>query len=109
MGVRPLTRDLAQYLVDLQYEDLAPTTVKAAKEAVLGQPGIMVIGSTLPWTQPSHDVISELASKPESTIIGHATKVCAPDAAFVNANFGHSCELDDSGPPGGGHPGSLTV
>jgi 2-methylcitrate dehydratase PrpD len=100
---------LATYIVELKYEDLSPETIQAAKEAALDQFGIMLMGSTLPWTQPSYKVIQELSSKAECTIVGTATRVAAPDAAFVNANFGHSCEFDDSGYDGGAHPGALTV
>ena len=109
MTKRAVTRELAQYIVNLKYEDLPQATIQAAKEAVLDQSGIMLMGSTLPWTQPSYDVVRELGSRPECTIVGYGTKVSAPDAAFVNANFGHSCELDDSGYDGGCHAGALTV
>jgi 2-methylcitrate dehydratase PrpD len=109
LGNRPVTRELAKYIVELKYEDLPLETIQATKEAVLDQIGIMLMGSTLPWTQPSYKVIRELSSKAECTIVGTATRVAAPDAAFVNANFGHSCEFDDSGYDGGAHPGALTV
>ncbi len=109
MAQRAVTRELARYIVDLKYEDLPQATVQAAKGAVLDQWGIMLMGSTLPWTQPSYEVVRELGGKPESTIVGYGTRVSAPDAAFVNANFAHSCELDDTGYLRGGHPGSATV
>lgn len=109
MANRPVTRELAKYIVGLKYEDLLPETIQAAKEVALDQIGIMLMGSTLSWTQPSYKVMRELGSKAECTIVGTATRVAAPDAAFVNANFGHSCEFDDSGYSGGAHPGALTV
>src|SRR5262245_65195678 len=90
MAQRAVTRELAQYIVNLKYQDLPQATIQAAKNAVLDQLGIMLMGSTLPWTQPSYEVVRELGGKPESTIVRYGTKVSAPDAAFVNANFGHS-------------------
>ncbi|MBI2987337.1 MAG: MmgE/PrpD family protein [Deltaproteobacteria bacterium] len=109
MAQRAVTRELAQYIVNLKYEELPQATIQAAKKAVLDQLGIMLMGSTLPWTQPSYEVVRELGGRAESTIVRYGTRVSAPDAAFVNANFGHSCEMDDSGYSGAGHPGSLTV
>ena len=109
MTQRAVTRELAQYIVDLKCDDLSQATIQAAKGAVLDQCGIMLLGSTLPWTRPSYEVVRELGGRPESTIVRYGTKVSAPDAAFVNANFAHSCELDDTGYLRGGHPGSATV
>jgi 2-methylcitrate dehydratase PrpD len=103
------TRDLAEYITALRYDELPAGTIAAAKEAILDQFGIMLMGSTLPWTRPSYEVVTSLGSKPESTIVGWGGKVGALDAAFVNATLGHSCEFDDSGYNGGCHPGALTV
>src|SRR5687767_14812390 len=105
MAQRPVTRELAQYIVNLKYEDLPQATVEAAKGAVLDQLANILIGSTLPWTRPSYEVVRELGGRPESTIVRYGTKVSAPDAAFVNANFGHACEMDDSSGKAHGHPG----
>ncbi|MCC6535847.1 MAG: MmgE/PrpD family protein [Burkholderiales bacterium] len=104
-----VTQAIARYIVDLKYEDLPRETIAAAKEAVLDQLGIMLMGSTLPWTRPSYELVLDLGSRPEATIVGRGGKVSALDAAFVNANLGHSCEFDDSGYNGGCHPGALTV
>lgn len=109
MGNTSATREIAEYIAGLQYEELPEATIAAAKEAVLDQLGIMLMGATLPWTRPSYEVVRELGSKPESTIVGWGGKVSSVDAAFVNATLGHSCEYDDSGYNGGCHPGALTV
>lgn len=109
MNEGSVTRRLAEFIVGLDYDELPASTIAAAKGAVLDQFGIMLMGSTLPWTQPSCDVVREIGSRPEATIVGWGDKVSALDAAFVNANLGHSCEFDDSGYNGGCHPGALTV
>ena len=41
---------IATYITDLRYEDLPAETVAAAKGALLDELGIMLMGSTLPWT-----------------------------------------------------------
>jgi len=105
----PIARGLAEYIASLKYEDLPAATVAAAKEAILDQFGIILMGSTLPWTRPSYELAMELGSKPQSTIAGHGDKVCSPDAAMVNSNYAHSCEFDDTGYSGGTHASSITV
>ena len=109
MANKIVARELAQIIVDLDYAKLPKTAIGAAKDALLDQIGIMLAGATLPWTKPVYEVVKGLAGKPESTVVGYGTKTCAPDAAFVNATFGHSCELDDSGYMLGPHPGAVTV
>jgi len=109
LNQRAVTHELARYIVDLRYEDLPPATIAAAKEAVLDQLGIQLMGSTLPWTQPAREVVREFAGRPEATIVGHGDKAATLEAAFVNANQGHSCEMDDTGYNGGCHPSALTV
>ena len=109
MTAVPAARQLAEYITDLRYEDLHPATIEATKGAILDQLGIMLTGSTLPWTRPAYDVAVALGCREEATIVGSTTKVSMPDAAMVNANYGHSCEFDDSGYQGGGHAGAIAV
>lgn len=104
-----VTRELARYIVGLDYADLPPDTVEAAKDAVLDQFGIMLRGATLPWVRPIHDLAVATGGRSESTVVGLGTGVPAVDAAMVNAGYGHSCEFDDSGYHGGCHPGALAV
>lgn len=101
--------ELAEYIACLNYADLPGETVRSAKEAILDHLGVMLIGSTLPWSRSVCEVALELQSRPQSTIVAHRSKVCAPDAAMVNATYAQSCELDDVGFGGGGHAGAITV
>lgn len=104
-----VTRELARYIVGLDYADLPAETVAAAKDAVLDQFGIMLRGATLPWVRPIHELAVATGGRGESTVVGLGTRVPAVDAAMVNAGFGHSSEFDDSGYHGGCHPGALAV
>jgi 2-methylcitrate dehydratase PrpD len=100
---------LADYVVGLTYDDLPPSTVAAVKGALVDQLGIQLMGSTLPWTKPARDVILALGGRGEVTVVGHGDRLGAVDAATINANYAHSCELDDSGYSGGAHSGALSV
>ncbi|MFZ0666904.1 MAG: MmgE/PrpD family protein [Acidimicrobiales bacterium] len=104
-----ITRQLATYASTISFEDLPSSTIDAAKRAVLDQLGLILIGSTLPWTAPLPRVVKALGGTGESTILGTGAKAPALHAAMVNANFGHACEMDDSGYKGGCHAGALTI
>lgn len=109
MGSKTVAQDLARYIADLRYEDLPPEAVQAAKEALLDQLGIQLMGSTLPWTGATLQVMREIGKAGDSTVIGQGDRLTPLDAASVNANYAHSCELDDSGYSGGAHSGALSV
>lgn len=104
-----VTGRIARYLTELRYEDLPAAAVEAAKDALLDQLGIMLTGSTLPWTEPAYRVIHAIGKPGDATVVGHGDRFSPIDAATVNANYAHSCELDDSGYSGGCHSGALTV
>lgn len=100
---------IAHYVTDLRYEDLPAEAVTAAKGALLDELGIMLMGSTLPWTVPVRSVARQTGKSGNCTVIGWGDQLSALDAAVVNANYAHSCELDDSGYSGGAHSGALSV
>ena len=100
---------LARYVTDLRYEDLPAEAVAAAKGALLDELGIMLMGSTLPWTVPVRRVAEQTGKGGNCTVIGWGDRLSALDAAVVNGNYAHSCELDDSGYSGGAHSGALSV
>ena len=104
-----LAAQIARYITELRYEDLPPETVAAAKDALLDQLGIMLMGSTLPWTVPVRRVAEHTGRLGDCTVLGWGDRFSALDAAVVNANYAHSCELDDSGYSGGAHSGALSV
>jgi 2-methylcitrate dehydratase PrpD len=103
------TVTLAEYIANAAYSDLPDSAVVAAKRAVLDQIGLILLGSTLPWSTPAVTVLSSFGGAPESAILGTVKRAPAVHAAMINSGFGHACEMDDSGYTGGCHPGSLTV
>ncbi len=109
MSEQPIALTLAEYVDGLGYADLPPATVAATKGAILDQLGIQLMGSTLPWTEPARRVAQELGAPGDATVVGHGDRLGVVDAATVNGNYAHSCELDDSGYSGGAHSGALAV
>jgi 2-methylcitrate dehydratase PrpD len=104
-----VTRQLATHAAKLRYEDIPPEVVDKAKDCILDQVGVELIGSTLEWNKIAYRYVVEMGGKPQSTIVNYGTKVPSLDAAFVNATFGQGCELDDVGFGAGGHLSAATV
>jgi 2-methylcitrate dehydratase PrpD len=104
-----ITAKLAEHASTLRYEDIPSDVIEKAKDCVLDQIGVELIGSTLEWNKIAYRYITEMGGKAESTIVNYSTKVPSLDAAFVNATFGQGCELDDVGFAAGGHLSAATV
>ena len=104
-----VTRELAHFAAGLRYEDIPSEVVEKAKDCILDQIGVELIGSTLECNRIAYRYVAGLGGRAESTIVNYGTKVLALDAAFVNATFGQGCELDDVGFGSGGHLSAATV
>ncbi|MDZ4343823.1 MAG: MmgE/PrpD family protein [Candidatus Binatia bacterium] len=104
-----LTETLAAHVARVRFEDIPPEAIEKAKDCILDQIGVELIGSTLEWNKIAYRYVAEMGGRGESTIVNYGTRAPALDAAFVNATFGQGCELDDVGFAAGGHPGAATV
>ncbi len=104
-----ITEKLAAHAAKVRYEDIPLEAIEKAKDCILDQIGVELIGSTLEWNKIAYRYVADMGGRGESTIVNYGTKVPALDAAFVNATFGQGCELDDVGFAAGGHPGAATV
>jgi 2-methylcitrate dehydratase PrpD len=104
-----VTAKLARHAKGLGYEDLPSEVIEKAKDCILDQLGVELIGSTLEWNKIAYRYVLEMGGRGESTVVNYGTKVPTLDAAFVNATFGQGCELDDVGFAAGGHLGAATV
>lgn len=104
-----ITARLATHAAKVRYEDIPPEAIEKAKDCILDQFGVELIGSTLEWNKIAYRYVNEMGGRTESTIVNYGTKAPALDAAFVNATFGQGCELDDVGFAAGGHLGAATI
>jgi 2-methylcitrate dehydratase PrpD len=104
-----ITEQLATHTGKVRYEDIPPEAIEKAKDCILDQIGVELIGSTLEWNKIAYRYVAEMGGRGESTVVNYGTKVPTLDAAFVNATFGQGCELDDVGFAAGGHPSAATV
>jgi 2-methylcitrate dehydratase PrpD len=104
-----ITEKLAAHTAKVRYEDIPPEAIEKAKDCILDQVGVELIGSTLEWNKIAYRYVADMGGRAESTIVNYGAKAPALDAAFVNATFGQGCELDDVGFGAGGHPSAATV
>lgn len=95
---------LAGFVVGTGYEHLSESEAARIKDCILDQVGCQLIASTLPWNRIVHDYACEYGAPGSCTLVGSNKRLSILDAAFVNATFGHGCELDDFG-----HAGAATL
>jgi len=100
---------LGEHITGLDYSSLPSNVVEGTKEALLDQLGCQIVGSTLGHCNIIYNFIKGFAGQPEATVVNRPLKTWAHDAAFVNATFGHACEIDDHLDTGGGHPGAYST
>src|SRR5918999_1586605 len=96
------TRQLAEYVAALRYEDLPQPLVQLIKQCVLDTLGVSLAATTLsPEAKSVADYVDDLGGKPVASIWGFGRKAPAPWAVFVNGSLGHMVDYDDVG--AGGH------
>lgn len=105
-----LTMRFAAHVASLGYEQIPDEVRIKAKLILRDGIGNQIAASAI--SEPASrvvELVKEWGGAPQSTIIGHGTKVPAPHAALVNAMMGHGIELDDAHGSGLIKAGSVLV
>lgn len=98
---------LADFAVNLQYEQIPQTVIETAKDCVIDIVGVCAFGSTVPSSKPVLSYAERYGKGGRSTVLGTSLKVQAPMAALANGVFAHSFEMDNLVSPSMGvHPGA---
>jgi 2-methylcitrate dehydratase PrpD len=104
------SKELAQFIADIKYEDLTAKVIEKAKGLILDQLGCQLAFAVLPWNKAVYQYIqSKTGSRGESTIVYYGLKTTVEDAAFANATFGHGFEMDDTEMHALIHPGVVVI
>jgi 2-methylcitrate dehydratase PrpD len=90
-----LATRLADWVAQLEFDDIPGAALDAAKLLILDQAGLQVSGAVLPNVQPELRLAQEMGAVPQSTILFRGTRTTAPYAAFANGTFAGSSEFDD--------------
>ncbi|WP_156289631.1 MmgE/PrpD family protein [Oceanobacillus salinisoli] len=89
-----LSKELANYIIDTNYEDLPEEVVEFTKLCILDYFGSAIAGSNKAPIQMVHDFVVEMGGAPQATLVtGGKTSVA--QAALVNGAASHIVELDD--------------
>lgn len=104
------TKALAEFAAALRYEDIPPAAVAIAKACIIDTVGVVLFGSTLPWSKIV-DAYVQHTGAGTSSILDHGfRKTSAPGAAFANGAFAHAFEFDNLRQPSTGvHPGATVL
>src|SRR6185436_1728232 len=90
------TREIANWIAALRYEDLPPRTREVVHIAILDTIGAGVYGYQTPWAQKLLAWARRGGSASDATVWGDAgPSLRAADAALVNGTAAHAFELDD--------------
>ena len=95
---------LAEFVATVRLEDLAGSTVAAAKDVVLDTIGAISAGSRQPENANLAQLAAKMSGPGNATILGHARKTQPVWATLVNATAGVALEMDEGNRLGGGHP-----
>jgi len=90
------TRELADWISSLRYEDVPPRTREVARIAILDTLGCGLYGWNTPWATTLLKWVRSGGSGTEATVWGDAARsLRVADAALVNGVAAHAFELDD--------------
>ncbi len=90
-----VTRDLAEFAVNLTYDQLPEEVVEQVKKFILDGATCGVYGSTMPSSRRVQELVAEKQGLPESTVWGTAIRAWVGDAALANGTSVNSFETDD--------------
>jgi 2-methylcitrate dehydratase PrpD len=89
------TRAVAEFAVNLKYEDLPPEVISDAKRCILDSLGCGVFGARTPWTQSVLRVVESLGQSKKASAWGQKFKADPLGIALVNGTSAQGYELDD--------------
>ncbi len=104
------TKALAEFAAALRYEDIPPAAVAIAKACIIDTVGVVLFGSTLPWSKIVDAYVQHTGAGNSSILDSGFRKTSAPGAAFANGAFAHAFEFDNLRQPSTGvHPGATVL
>ena len=105
----PATRGVAEFVANLQYEQIPEEVRHRAKRLILDALGCGLFGANLEWSRILQDRLGKLDATRTCSIWGTGKKLSAPHAALVNGTQVQGFELDDTHLLGILHCGSVIL
>ncbi|MFC0434033.1 MmgE/PrpD family protein [Kutzneria buriramensis] len=103
------TTTLSNWLADLTWDAVPPTTRTRAKHLVLDGLACALIGAQLPWSRIAVQGVTSFEGNGSGTVIGWGRTISPPAAALLNGTFIQGFELDDFHPLAPVHSCSIVL
>ena len=103
-----LSRKLARFTCSLRFHGIPGEVAEVAKLQLLDTLGCGLAAHALGVATAPREVMQEIGGTPESTVIGSAVPLPAPNAAFSNASLCHGLDFDNTHPASVSHASVVT-
>jgi len=100
-----LTRELGEFVSQLQYRDLPADGIRVAKLGFVDCVGVMMAGSVEPVAKIVARTVLDGCDKREASLFFSEKRAAAPLAAWINGSAAHALDYDDAG----GHRSAILV
>ena len=91
-----ITRRLAEFSLELKYDDLPRAVVAGAKHGILDLLGVALLGSADKSTRMILQACEPSEDRGTATVVGTDTQTSPAKAAWVNAFAAHALDYDDT-------------
>ena len=98
------TARLAAHIAGATIDALAPDTLHAFRRSLLDFLTCAIAGSAMPVSRALLGYFADTDPSHAATVIGHGTRLSAPNAAFVNGANTHALDFDDGHTNASAHP-----
>jgi 2-methylcitrate dehydratase PrpD len=99
---------LAEWSRELRLEDVPEDVARAAKLHLLDTIGCGLAAHATGVATEGRQAMAELGGEPQATVLGHGTRLPAPNAAFANAMLCHGLDFDDTHSDSVSHVSTVT-
>jgi len=101
------TKDVADFVVEAEFDGFPPNVVKQAKVAIRDSLGVAIVAHRDRALEATRTVAMAMNGTEESTLMGVGTKVPCNVAAWVNAIMASTLDMDDGSWGATGHKGHI--
>ena len=106
---RPLTRELARWVVDARHAPLPPEVEHHARRVLLDYVAAVLAGSRSESAVRVQQYLETSESPGRIPVFGTPLRFSPGQAALANGTASHGLEVDDGYTPGGYHPGAPVI
>lgn len=91
-----LSRELAEWVVSLKYDDIPSDVIESAKTAFLDVVGISLASSSMDFGRNTVALARNLGEGEEASVLGFDLRLPASNATLANGTLAHGLDYDDT-------------